>query len=51
MTHKVVGKQLLLFLGEMVPKLKSRQSKSTSEGASQSAASGGSSKKKKGKKK
>lgn len=47
-----IGKQLLLFIGEMVPKLKSRQSKSaTSEGTGQSATGGGSSKKKKGKKK
>jgi len=43
----------MMFIGEMVPKLKSRQSKSaTGEGggSSQSAA-GGASKKKKGKKK
>lgn len=53
LTHgRFVGKQLLLFIGEMVPKLKSRQSKATtSDGTSQSSGSGGSSKKKKGKKK
>ena len=47
------GKQLMFFIGEMVPKLKSRQSKSAAgegSGSSQSA-SGGASKKKKGKKK
>jgi len=47
------GKQLMFFIGEMVPKLKTRQSKSAANegsGSSQSA-SGGAAKKKKGKKK
>ena len=43
-----IGKQLMLFIGEMVPKLKSRQSKSAASDGGQSAAA---SKKKKGKKK
>ena len=47
----LTGKALFLFLGEMIPKLKSRQSKSSqSESSSQQQGAGASSKKKKGKK-
>jgi len=48
------GKQLMFFIGEMVPKLKTRQSKSAASegsGSGQSASGGAASKKKKGKKK
>jgi len=44
-------KALFLFLGEMIPKLKSRQSKSSqSDSSNQQQGGGASSKKKKGKK-
>lgn len=47
----LIGKALFLFLGEMIPKLKSRQSKSSqSDSSSQQQGAGASSKKKKGKK-
>ena len=45
------GKALFLFLGEMIPKLKSRQSKSSqSENTNQQQGAGATAKKKKGKK-
>jgi len=47
----LIGKALFLFLGEMIPKLKTRQSKSSqSDSSSQQQGGGASSKKKKGKK-
>ena len=50
-SHFLIGKALFKFIGEMIPKLKSRQTKSSQgDSSSQQQGAAASSKKKKGKK-
>lgn len=46
-----IGQSLLLYVGETIPKLKTRQGSGTAQPSSQSQSSGGGGKKKKGGKK